>query len=132
MTKSQRHSDSSDGDKHFAVSDADVEAWAERERKRRAQWAEGPTEEEKRAYARRERWRRGDTARSRRSDLSEGRRVVERVQRDSALALLGVAALVAEAPYRLIGTLVRAGRDWEDEFDIPPRQPRRVVLDEDD
>src|SRR5262245_10519099 len=133
MTKSPRHSESSDdNDKYSAVSDADVEAWAEGERKRRARWAEGPTEEEKKSYARREYRRRGLTGRSRHDDASEGRRVVERVQRDSVLALLGVATLVAEAPYRLIGSFVRAGREWEDEFHAPPRRRRRVVLDDDD
>jgi hypothetical protein len=133
MTKSPRRSETSDGEvKHSAVSDADVEAWAERERKRRAEWAEGPTENDKRAYARGEHWRRGGSFGGRRDDVVEGRRVVERVQRDSTLALLGVAAMVAEAPYRLIGSLVRAGREWEDEFHVPPRQRRRVVLDEDD
>jgi hypothetical protein len=133
MTKSPRHSQSSEGeDNDFAVSDAEVEAWAERERRRRAEWAEGPTEEEKRAYARRVRWQRGGSGRDHRKDVYEGRRVVHRLRRDTALAMIGLGALLAEAPYQLIGGALRAGREWEDEFYAPPRQRKRVALDEED
>src|SRR5512135_2674640 len=37
--------------------DDEAEAWAERERKRREEWLQGPTGEEKAAWARAQRWR---------------------------------------------------------------------------
>jgi hypothetical protein len=130
MTKHPRHSESPDGDDRFGVSDAEVETWAAREHQRRIDWSTGPTEHEKRAWARRQRWHRGNGTRD--SDVFEGQRVIDRTKRDSALALIGVARLLVEAPYRLIGSLVRAGREWEAEFHAPPRQRRRVLLDGED
>jgi hypothetical protein len=133
MTKHPRRSESPDGDDNgSAVSDAEVEAWAARERQRRVDWSDGPTEEEKKAWARRERWRHDGGGRTKCADVSEGRRVVDRLERDSALALIGAVSLLAEAPYRLVGSLIRAGREWEDELYVPRRQRRRVLLDDED
>jgi hypothetical protein len=44
---------------HSAASDPDVDEWADREHKRRQAWLNGPTETEKRAWARRYRGRYG-------------------------------------------------------------------------
>ena len=52
MSKSSRESPRSDrADDPWAVPEADIAAWAERERKRRQAWLEGPDEEEKQAWA---------------------------------------------------------------------------------
>ena len=45
-------------DPAFEVSQAEIDAWAERERQRRAEWLSGPTPAEREAYARRVRTRR--------------------------------------------------------------------------
>jgi hypothetical protein len=115
------------------VSDADVEAWAGRVRAARRAWLEGPSEEEKKAWAEKER-RRG-SRRSEREDYDddeyEGRRIADRLRRDVELVLTGLAGRIVEPPYALIGNLAREGRRFEDEFYHVRRRRRRVLSDED-
>jgi hypothetical protein len=119
------------------VSESEISAWAERERKRRKEWLEGPSEEEKRAWARNERRRRVldyrlGTELGLDIDIAEGRKIADRFSHDATLALAGVASRLFEAPYRLLGGLMREGREWEDEYHSPPRRRRRVRLDDED
>jgi hypothetical protein len=115
------------------VSNADVEVWATRVRAQRRAWLEGPSEEEKRAWAERERRRR--TRGLERDDYDddeyEGRRIAERWRRDLELVLTGLAGRIVEPPYALIGNLAREGRRYEDEFHHARRRRRRVLADED-
>src|SRR5687767_6848473 len=62
-------------DDPWAVSEIDIAAWAERERKRRQAWLEGPDEEEKQEWAEAERKRRKREYRDELLDidLDEGR-----------------------------------------------------------
>jgi hypothetical protein len=134
MSRDDRDQSSSD-DPYFGIPKTEVDAWAERERERRRRWVEGPSEDERREWAARQSRRRPRPDSDRHADdddVEEGRRVADRLQHDAALALVGVANRLAEAPYRLLGDLVRSGRSWEDEFLSPGRRRRRVRYRDED
>jgi hypothetical protein len=119
------------------VSESDIKAWAERERERRRLWLEGPSEEEKQEWARSERRRRRRTAFETNDDfnedeIEEGRRLADRWERDVALALAGIASRLVDSPYRLLGNLVREGREWEDKHRGPRRRRPRVWVDDEE
>lgn len=126
-------------------SQEDIDEWADRERRRRQAWLEGPTEYEKEAYARRRsaRLRRGyvdeeypahdPLARSPRLRRDYGDEehpahdpLVRRVRRDQRLALSGLAGLFFDWPARAAASLVREGFEYEDSLDDPAyrRVPR--------
>jgi hypothetical protein len=124
-------------------SDAEVEAWAATERARREAWLQGPTAEERAAWTQHERERRLTRLKAAQaaqpSDL--GRRGAYLV-REAQLAAEGAASLVwkelttegAMGALRKwsgwgLDVLVRAGREWEEEFAQPSR--RRAVPPED-
>jgi hypothetical protein len=92
MSKSSTESRRSDtaatdtGNEPWAVSEADIAAWAERERKRRQAWLEGPNEDDKQAWADAERQRRKRQYRDELLDidlfdidLEDGRRFADRM-----------------------------------------------------
>lgn len=116
-----------------SVSAADVEKWTERERARRRAWLEGPTDEEKEEWAaterRRRRYLRADEHGYDDDDLSEGRRIADRWQREVGLALAGLAGRIIDSPYSLLGNLIREGRQFEEDY-FPPRRRRRVPRDD--
>jgi hypothetical protein len=135
MTRDSRDPPVSDGDNtYYGISKADVDAWAERERQRRRAWLDGPSEEDKRAWAARQKRQRRVVADDpgAEEDFAEGRRVIDRMQVDTVLALVGAASTLVDAPYRLIGNLVRAGRDWEDQMLTSSRRRRRVRFGDED
>jgi hypothetical protein len=129
------HPKSSDPD---AVSESEIEAWAEREHKRRQAWLEGPSESERQEWARLERRRRIREHHdypeywSLDAELAEGRRITDRWQRDLAFALTGVVSRLVESPYRILGSLIREGRERESEHYAPKGRKPRVRLDDDD
>jgi len=126
MSKSSRESRRSDpADDPWAVSETDIAAWAERERKRRQAWLEGPDEEEKQEWADAERQRRKREYRDELLDidLDEGRRMADRL-------IAGVANRMVEAPLRKLGNLIREGKDAEDRQKEPLRRRRRVYPDD--
>jgi len=114
-----------------------VEAWAERERRRRQAWLDGPSEEEKERWARRQRRRRrshddwDDRPVDRRRDDDDDeddedlRDRADRLRREAILAAEGALDYAMRWPFRAWSHLVRAGRDWEDE-DFQPRRRRRI------
>ncbi len=109
--------------------EAELEEWVERERKRRAAWLAGPTPEERAAYAERERARRrGDlSGEERAAELS---RMMRKYPREAQLAAEGAMSLVLHWSRHMYGELVRAGREWESEVS-EPSQRRRVPIDDD-
>jgi hypothetical protein len=128
MSKSSKEPQRSDrADDPWEVPEVDVAAWAERERKRRQAWLEGPDEEEKQAWAEAERKRRKREYRDELldMDLDEGRRMADRL-------IAGVANRMVEAPLRKLGNLLREGQDAEDRQKEPLRRRRRVYPDDDD
>lgn len=119
------------------VSASEIEAWAKREHERRRLWLEGPSEEEKQEWADLQRRRRRRKASEPESDydddgIEEGRRVADRWERDVALALAGVASRLVDSPYRLLGNLVREGREWEDKHRESRRRRPRVWMEDED
>jgi hypothetical protein len=113
--------------------EAELEDWAKRERKRREAWLEGPTAEERAEFARRERERRLAEL----DDRSAGARAAERARlmrlypREAQLAAEGAMSLLLRWSRQGFAELVRAGREWEEEFGESARR-RRVPLDEDE
>ena len=115
-------------------SESEIEDWASQERKRREAWLSGPTADQKAAWARRERERRMLERESSdvRGSVRESSRVLQRYVREMQLAAEGAVSLFFNSsPSEVFDNLVRAGRDWEDEFASQPPRRRRVKLDAD-
>jgi hypothetical protein len=126
MSKSPKEYRRSDPhDDPWAVSETEIAAWAERERKRRQAWLEGPDEEEKQEWADAERQRRKREYRDELLDidLDEGRRMADRL-------IAGFANRMVDAPLRKLGNLMREGKDAEDRQRDPLRRRRRVYPDD--
>jgi hypothetical protein len=109
---------------------AEIEAWAARERQRREAWLNGPSEEERAEYAQHLRQRRVASA----FDEGEARiadtvRMGVRYGRETQLAAEGAVALLYHFSRRTFSELVRAGREWEEETSLPTRR-RRVSMDD--
>ena len=131
-TESRRSESASDtGNEPWAVSEADVAAWAEREKKRRQAWLEGPNEDDKKAWAEAERLRRKRQYREELLniddlfdvDLEEGRRIADRM-------MAGFTNRLVDTPLRKLGDLLREGRSVESREREPLRRRRRVYPDE--
>jgi hypothetical protein len=137
MSKHPTEKSSDDINDLYGIPESDVDAWAERERKRRQAWVDGPSEEEKREWAKAERRRRT------RDDLEdfvydeaeenadEVRRILVRMQRNASPALVMLANMLFDAPHRTVGGLLHEAREWDEERYGPPGR-RRVHLDDDD
>jgi hypothetical protein len=127
-------------------SEAEVEAWAERERQRREGWLSGPTAEERAAWIQQERGRRLASLKPEPAEAASLARRAQRSLRAAQLAAEGAMSLVwkgveAEGPVgfpvgllrkwsrRGMAVLVRAGHEWEAEL-APPGRGRRVPLDD--
>ncbi len=115
-------------------SDDEIEDWAGHERKQREQWLSGPTAEQKAAWARRERERRmlEREASDVRGSVRDSSRLVQRYVREMQLAAEGAVSLFFNSsPSEVFDNLIRAGRDWEEEFTSQPPRRRRVKLEAD-
>jgi hypothetical protein len=116
-----------DDDREFAVGPTadEINAWAERERKRRQEWMAGPTADEKLAWARREKRRRlRGTPRWREARV--GFPPDERTLSDLELALEGMGVLFATWPFQLFDMLAKLGRDFERRAASRPSMRRPV------
>ena len=111
-------------------SQAEIDEWAERERKRREAWLSGPTPEEREAYAQRERERRQADANSATARAAELARRSQRYARETQLAAEGAFSLATRWSRRGLAELMRAGREWEEEA-TKPGAKRRIRLDDD-
>jgi hypothetical protein len=114
--------------RHVEASDAEVEAWAERERQRRRTWLEGPTAEERAAYARRHRDKRLLAIERDADDLSITMRVPS--PREAMYVAEGAANVLWRWSQRQLAALERAGREWEEQIS-ESRRRSRVPLDDD-
>jgi hypothetical protein len=111
---------------------AEIDAWVARERARRQAWLDGPTEEERSAYANRLRHRRlADAFDEGENRIHEGVRTGVKVGREGQLAVEGAMTLFYRWSRRTMAELVRAGREWEEETSLPNRR-RRVPLDDEE
>jgi hypothetical protein len=107
-------------------SEAEIEAWAARERERRQQWLSGPTAEQAAVAVIRERERR-EPERVRAYDTWESdfdaARLLQRLLRTTQLVAEGTVSLLLHLSVRDVRKrLVQAGLDWEEElFEDPMR-----------
>ena len=111
-------------------SEAELDEWAERERKRRealAQWADRRGAA---AYAKRIRERRLLELEGGEDPWSEWGRQMVKYPREMQLAMEGAMSLMLRWSRRSFEELQRAGREWEQEFGNPIRR-RRIPLDDD-
>ena len=110
----------------------EIDAWAQRERKRREEWLQGPDDDERVAFARRVRQRR--IARLYRDpgeiDAFELAREMARYPREAQLAAEGAMSLLWRWYRHRMADFVEAGREWE-EGSAKPARRRRVRLDDD-
>ena len=111
-------------------SQAEIDEWAERERKRREAWLSGPTPEEREAYAQRERERRAGGCQQCHGRAAELARRSQRYARETQLAAEGAFSLATRWSRRGFAELMRAGREWEEEA-TKPGAKRRIRLDDD-
>ncbi len=119
-----------DGTDPLEPTQAEIDAWVARERKRRQDWLNGPTDEERTAYAHGLRHRRlADAFDEGESRIQEGVRTGVRYGRESQLAAEGAMALFYRWSRRTMAELIRAGREWEEETSLPNRR-RRVTMDD--
>jgi hypothetical protein len=116
----------------FEPTQAEIDAWVAREKKRRKAWLEGPSNEEREEYARRVRQRRlADAFDDGETRIAEGVRLGVRYGRETQLAAEGAMNLFYRWSRRTMADLIRAGREWEEETSLPnPR--RRVTIEEED
>jgi hypothetical protein len=109
---------------------AEIDAWVARERERRQAWLNGPSDEEREAYARRLRQRRlAEAFDEGEARIAEGVRMGVRYGREAQLATEGAIAVLMRWSRRTFEDMVRAGREWEEETSLPNRR-RRVPLDD--
>ena len=109
---------------------AEIDAWVAEETARRQAWLNGPTAEERAAYAKRLRHRKlADTFDEGEHLLDEGVRRGLRAGREGQLAIEGAMSLFYKFSRRTYAELIRAGREWEEETALPTRR-RRVPLDD--
>jgi hypothetical protein len=109
---------------------AEIDAWADQERKRREAWLSGPSPQEREAYAQRERERREAEANGATARAAEMARRGKRYARESQLAAEGAFSLMTRWSRRGFAELMRAGREWEEET-TKPGAKRRIRLDDD-
>lgn len=109
---------------------AEIDQWVAREKRRRQQWLEGPGPEERDAYARQLRQRRvADAFDEGETRISDGVRMGVRYGRETQLAAEGAMTVLYRWGRQTFADLVRAGREWEEETSLPNRR-RRVPLDD--
>ena len=109
----------------------EADRWADREKKRRKAWLDGPSEEEKQEWLERRSRRKGYDNSSEDEDIEEGRRIAARWERDFGWAVTGLVSRLMDSRYALLGNLVREGREAEDHYLASRRRRRRVFSDDD-
>jgi hypothetical protein len=109
----------------------EADRWADREKKRRKAWLDGPSEEEKQEWLERRSRRKGYDNSSEDEDIEEGRRIAARWERDFGWAVTGLVSRLMDSRYAILGNLVREGREAEDLYLASRRRRRRVFSDDD-
>lgn len=119
-----------DADPSLEPSQAEIDAWVEREKARRRAWLEGPSEEERADYASHLRRRRLAEA------FDDGELMIQermrqgiRYSREAQLAAEGAMAVLYRWSRQTFTELVKAGREWEEDTALPQAR-RRVPMDD--
>ena len=111
-------------------SQAEIDAWVERERARRKAWLEGPSEDERADYASHLRRRRlAETFDDGELLIQERMRQGLRYSREAQLAAEGAMTLLYRWSRQTFAELIKAGREWEEETALPQGR-RRVPMDD--
>jgi hypothetical protein len=111
-------------------SEAEIDAWAAREKARRAAWVAGPNDKERAEYAKHLRQRRlAEAFDESEHMLQERMRLGLHYGREAQLAAEGAMAVAYRWSRRTLAELVRAGREWEEDTALPTRR-RRVRIDD--
>ena len=114
----------------FEPTQAEIDAWVAKERERRQAWLNGPSAEEREAYARRLRQRRlAEAFDEGEARIADGVRLGVRYGREAQLAAEGALTTFMRWSRKTFDDMVRAGREWEEETSLPNRR-RRVPLDD--
>src|SRR5215510_10752675 len=101
-------------------SEAEIDAWAVREKERRQAWLAGPNDEERALYARHVRQRRlAEAFDEGEFRLQESMRLGLHYGREAQLAAEGAMAVFYRWSRRTFADLVKAGRDWEEDTALP-------------
>jgi hypothetical protein len=130
MTEKAARAASDDGSAASEPTQAEIDAWAARERQRREAWINGPSEAERAEYAAHLRHRRlASTFDEGEARIADTVRMGVRLGRESQLAAEGAVALMYRFSRRTFAELVRAGREWEEETSLPTGR-RRVSMDD--
>ncbi|HEY6569713.1 MAG TPA: hypothetical protein VIZ22_05455 [Candidatus Limnocylindrales bacterium] len=109
---------------------AEIDAWVAKERARRKAWLEGPSDDERAAYAQRLKSRRlGQVFDDGEHMIDETMRRGLRYGREGQLAVEGGLSLMYTWSRHFFAELVKAGREWEEETAMPSRR-RRVPFDD--
>ena len=113
-------------------SQAEIDAWVERERARRKAWLEGPSAEERADYASHLRRRRlAETFDEGELLIQERMRQGLRYSREAQLAAEGAMTLLYRWSRQTFAELIKAGREWEEETALPQAR-RRVSMDDEE
>ena len=111
-------------------SQAEIDAWVERERARRKAWLEGPSEDERADYASHLRRRRlAETFDDGELLIQERMRQGLRYSREAQLAAEGAMTLLYRWSRQTFAELIKAGREWEEDTALPQAR-RRVPMDD--
>jgi hypothetical protein len=125
-----RSAEAPDGPIQIDPTEDEIREWAERERKRREAWLNGPSAEERAAFARRERERRlAELPEEPEANEAGHWRSPRRYRRETQLVAEGAMSLLWRWSRRGLAELVRAGREWEEES-AQSTTRRRVPLDD--
>ena len=119
-----------DADPSLEPSQAEIDAWVEREKARRKAWLAGPSEEERADYASHLRRRRLAEA------FDDGELMIQermrqgiRYSREAQLAAEGAMSVLYRWSRQTFAELVKAGREWEEDTSLP-RTRKRVPMDD--
>ena len=119
-----------DADPSLEPSQAEIDAWVEREKARRKAWLAGPSEEERADYASHLRRRRLAEA------FDDGELMIQermrqgiRYSREAQLAAEGAMSVLYRWSRQTFAELVKAGREWEEDTALPQAR-RRVQMDD--
>jgi hypothetical protein len=123
-SQTDQPADSSDKPESVEPTDAEIEAWAARERERRKQWLSGPTPEQAAVEAGRAS-ERPAARRPRRGRSADPAHSLLHSARTAQLATEGAVRLLLRVRLNeIVDRLVEAGHEWEDEYSSqhPPRR----------
>lgn len=115
----------------FEPSKKEADAWADAERKRRAAWAQGPSEKEIRDWAQRTKWERAYRSAVNSPDIDDDTFRYRNWVREVMLASEGAMAWLWTSPAKLWESMVKAGYASEHRWNSPAERSRGMPYPDD-